>query len=75
MGYLPGYATPRIVCDVPYVGKRWVHQAVGYDRERGISYWTDTRKHRYYDPISALSPSGQAWWSTRCEEPNTTREG
>nr|WP_267284167.1 hypothetical protein [Amycolatopsis japonica] len=23
MGYLPGYATPRIVYDVPYVGKRW----------------------------------------------------
>jgi lysine 2,3-aminomutase len=40
MGYLPGYATPRIVCDVPYVGKRWVHQVVKYDRERGISYWT-----------------------------------
>jgi lysine 2,3-aminomutase len=40
MGYLPGYATPRIVCDVPYVGKRWVHQLVEYDTERGISYWT-----------------------------------
>ncbi|MBB4944981.1 lysine 2,3-aminomutase [Kitasatospora gansuensis] len=40
MGYLPGYATPRIVCDVPDVGKRWVHQAVAYDRLRGISYWT-----------------------------------
>ncbi|MEU9127269.1 lysine 2,3-aminomutase [Kitasatospora sp. NPDC048540] len=40
MGYLPGYATPRIVNDVPHVGKRWVHQAVEYDRERGISYWT-----------------------------------
>ncbi|WP_035796879.1 KamA family radical SAM protein [Kitasatospora mediocidica] len=40
MGYLPGYATPRIVCDVPHVGKRWVHQAVAYDRELGISYWT-----------------------------------
>ena len=26
MGYLPGFATPRIVCDVPFVGKRWVHQ-------------------------------------------------
>jgi len=26
MGNLPGYATPRIVCDVPYAGKRWVHQ-------------------------------------------------
>ncbi|HUQ54240.1 lysine 2,3-aminomutase, partial [Lentzea sp.] len=40
MGYLPGYATPRIVCDVPYVGKRWVHQLADYDRELGISYWT-----------------------------------
>ncbi|MFI9330119.1 KamA family radical SAM protein [Kitasatospora sp. NPDC052868] len=40
MGYLPGYATPRIVCDVPNLGKRWVHQAVAYDRELGISYWT-----------------------------------
>lgn len=25
MGYMPGFATPRIVCDVPFVGKRWVH--------------------------------------------------
>ncbi|RSN60699.1 hypothetical protein DMH01_15580 [Amycolatopsis sp. WAC 04182] len=40
MGYLTGYATPRIVCDVPYVGKRWVHQLAEYDRELGISYWT-----------------------------------
>jgi lysine 2,3-aminomutase len=40
MGYLPGYATPRIVCDVPFVGKRWVHMLTEYDREHGISYWT-----------------------------------
>ncbi len=40
MGYLPGFATPRIVCDVPFVGKRWVHQLAEYDREKGISYWT-----------------------------------
>ena len=40
MGYLPGFATPRIVCDVPFVGKRWVHQVAEYDREQGISYWT-----------------------------------
>jgi lysine 2,3-aminomutase len=40
LGWLPGYATPRIVCDVPYVGKRWVHQTAAYDRERGITYWT-----------------------------------
>ncbi|GHC43957.1 KamA family radical SAM protein [Streptomyces cinnamoneus] len=79
MGYLPGYATPRIVCDVPYVGKRWVHQAVEYDRERGISYWTKnyrtrlelddpealTRRHPFYDPLSALPESGRRWWEER----------
>jgi lysine 2,3-aminomutase len=75
MGYLPGYATPRIVCDVPYVGKRWVHQTAEYDRERGISYWTKNyqtviedelvadRRYPYYDPISTLPDSGRAWWS------------
>jgi lysine 2,3-aminomutase len=77
MGYLPGYATPRLVCDVPYVGKRWVHQAVEYDRERGISYWTknyrtvledDLRvdlRYRYYDPVRTLAESGRAWWSAQ----------
>jgi lysine 2,3-aminomutase len=76
MGYLPGFATPRIVCDVPFVGKRWVHQLADYDTERGISYWTKnyrtsieaadpealTRTYEYYDPIHTLPPAGQAWW-------------
>ena len=76
MGYLPGFATPRIVCDVPYVGKRWVHQVAEYDRERGISFWTKnyrtgierddeaalTRRYEYYDPIPTLPESGQQWW-------------
>jgi lysine 2,3-aminomutase len=76
MGYLPGFATPRIVCDVPYVGKRWVHQVAEYDRERGISYWTKnyrtgierddpdalTRRYEYYDPIASLPEAGQEWW-------------
>lgn len=76
MGYMPGFATPRIVCDVPFVGKRWVHQVAEYDRERGISYWTKnyrtgiehddpealTRRYEYYDPIDMLPESGQAWW-------------
>jgi lysine 2,3-aminomutase len=76
MGYLPGFATPRVVCDVPFVGKRWVHQLAGYDREKGISYWTKnyrtgieyedpdalTRRYPYYDPISTLPAPGQAWW-------------
>jgi lysine 2,3-aminomutase len=76
MGYLPGYATPRIVCDVPFVGKRWVHMVTEYDRERGISYWTKNyrtsieaddaaaleRRHPFYDPIDTLPAAGQAWW-------------
>ncbi|SDM91920.1 L-lysine 2,3-aminomutase [Allokutzneria albata] len=76
MGYLPGYATPRIVCDVPYVGKRWVHQLAEYDRELGISYWTKNyrtgieladpdaleRRYSYYDPITTLPETGQRWW-------------
>jgi lysine 2,3-aminomutase len=76
MGYLPGYATPRIICDVPYVGKRWVHQVAEYDRERGVSYWTknyrtgierqDTdalsRRYPYYDPIATLPAAGRNWW-------------
>ena len=76
MGYMPGFATPRIVCDVPFVGKRWVHQVAEYDRERGISYWTKnyrtgiemndadalSRKYEYFDPIDQLSEAGQAWW-------------
>ena len=76
MGYLPGFATPRIVCDVPFVGKRWVHQVAEYDHERGISYWTKnyrtgiehddpealTRRYEYYDPIYLLPESGQRYW-------------
>jgi len=76
MGYLPGYATPRIVCDVPFVGKRWVHMLTEYDREHGISYWTKNyrtsiedstedvvgRQYAYYDPIDTLPESGQKWW-------------
>jgi lysine 2,3-aminomutase len=79
MGYLPGFATPRIVCDVPFVGKRWVHQAESYDRVRGISAWTKnyrtsiettdadalTRPALYYDPIDTLPPDGQSWWRTQ----------
>jgi lysine 2,3-aminomutase len=77
MGYLPGYATPRIVCDVPYVGKRWVHQLAEYDRERGVSYWTKnyrtgierddpdalSRRYPYYDPIGTLPATGQQHWA------------
>jgi len=76
MGYLPGFATPRIICDVPFVGKRWVHQLADYDREKGISYWTKNyltsiewgdaaklnQRYEYFDPIHTLPESGQEWW-------------
>jgi len=76
MGYLPGFATPRILCDVPFVGKRWVHQVDSYDTERGMSFWrknyrtsiegadTDalSREFVYYDPINTLTRAGQDWW-------------
>jgi lysine 2,3-aminomutase len=76
MGYLPGFATPRIVCDVPFVGKRWIHQVKDYDHEKGITYWTKNyrtglelndpealdRRYEYYDPIYTLPESGQAFW-------------
>jgi lysine 2,3-aminomutase len=76
MGYLPGFATPRLVCDVPFVGKRWINQLAGYDREHGITWWTknyrtgieadDTealsRRYEYYDPVYTLPEAGKAWW-------------
>jgi lysine 2,3-aminomutase len=76
MGYLPGFATPRFVCDVPFVGKRWVHMTDTYDRVKGISYWRKnyrtgieyddpealTRTHPYYDPITSLPEEGKRYW-------------
>jgi lysine 2,3-aminomutase len=85
MGYLPGFATPRIVCDVPFVGKRWVHQVEEYDRITGISYWTKNyrtgieyddpvaldRRYEYYDPIYTLPPMGREYWRERATRPAT----
>jgi lysine 2,3-aminomutase len=82
LGYMPGFATPRVVCDVPFVGKRWVHMTEDYDRVRGISYWTKnyrtgieddhpdalTRRYHYYDPISSLPEEGQEWWRAKVRE-------
>ena len=77
MGYLPGFATPRVTCDVPFVGKRWVHQVDEYDHILGISQWTKNyrtgieladsdavqeRHYVYYDPVHTLPPEGQEWW-------------
>jgi len=79
MGYLPGFATPRLVCDVPFVGKRWVHQVKEYDRQLGISYWTKNyrtgietddpealnRRYEYYDPVYTLPETGQNFWRVK----------
>jgi len=76
LGYLPGFATPRVVCDVPFVGKRWVHQVESYDTEKGMSFWRKhyrtsieagdeealSREYVYYDPIYTLPEAGQDWW-------------
>jgi KamA family protein len=81
MGYLPGFATPRFICDVPYVGKRWVHQVARYDHELGISYWTKNyrtgvelddsfaleREYSYFDPIYLLPEAGQKYWRERVD--------
>jgi lysine 2,3-aminomutase len=82
MGYLPGFATPRVTVDVPYVGKRWIHQLADYDRVKGISYWTKnyrtgieadsedalTRRYEYCDPVYTLPPEGQAYWKKKESE-------
>ncbi len=76
MGYLPGFATPRVTVDVPYVGKRWIHQFADYDRVKGISYWTKNyrtileaddanalaRRYEYLDPVYTLPPEGRDYW-------------
>ena len=88
MGYLPGFATPRIVCDVPFVGKRWVHQVEDYDTERGISYWRKnyrtsiegaddsalSRDYVYYDPIDTLPDAGRAWWTAQGQQSGAGEE-
>ncbi|EAP99073.1 L-lysine 2,3-aminomutase [Janibacter sp. HTCC2649] len=81
MGYLPGFATPRIVCDVPFVGKRWVHQVDTYDRDKGMSFWRKnyrtsiegsdeqalSREYVYYDPIYTLPEAGRQWWNSNTD--------
>ena len=77
--FVCGFATPRIVCDVPYVGKRWINQCREYDREKGVSYWTKnyrtgieaedsealSRRYEYYDPIYTLPSEGVEYWRKR----------
>ena len=73
MGYLPGFATPRIVCDVPFVGQalgppagRLRHRArhLLLDEElphldRGVDPDDAlSRTYEYYDPIHTLPAAG-----------------
>ena len=86
MGFLPGFATPRLVCDVPYVGKRWVHQVASYDRTLGVSHWRsehpievlsveqdESLDRCYYDPIASLPAEGRRWWTERHGRPVAAR--
>lgn len=82
MGWHSGFHTPRFVCDVPFVGKRYVHQTVHYDRRCGVSWWTKSyhtaedkgdpialeRPYPYYDPIYTLPPEGQEYWKKYAAE-------
>ena len=78
MGYLPGFATPRIVCDVPFVGKRWVHQLASL--RRGARHLVLDQELPHLDrgrraPTRSTAPTstttrstpcpaeGQAWWA------------
>lgn len=86
MGYLPGFATPRVTVDVPYVGKRWIHQLADYDKVKGVSYWTKnyrtgieadsedalTRRYEYYDPVYTLPAEGQAFWKSELQKSGKT---
>ncbi|MFN2389744.1 MAG: KamA family radical SAM protein, partial [Actinomycetota bacterium] len=84
LGYLPGFATPRIVCDVPFAGKRWVDQAESYDEVLGISRWSKSYRtpieqddpaafaagtYEYHDPVYALPEEGQRYWRRAATEP------
>ncbi|MGZ4316694.1 MAG: KamA family radical SAM protein [Gaiellaceae bacterium] len=80
MGYLPGFATPRVVCDVPHAGKRLVHEVAEYDRVTGVSSWSkhfltrvdlppqseqlEAKRYHYFDPVPTLPPEGQEYWRT-----------
>ena len=84
MGYLPGFATPRIVCDVPVR-----RQALGAPGRPGTTpSWASrtgrknyrtaveaddalalSREYAYYDPIHLLPEAGQRWWRERSAEP------
>jgi KamA family protein len=63
LGYLPGFATPRMICDVPYGVSYWTknyHTAIDADDDLALS-----REYPYYDPIYMLPESGQAWWRSQ----------
>ena len=77
MGYLPGFATPRIICDVPVrrqalgapdrgVRRRSAASRTGRRTTAPGSRPTDpealSRRYEYYDPIHTLPEAGQAWW-------------
>ena len=70
------FATPQNRVHVPYVGKRWVHQVVHYDREVGRLLPEQELPHRagrrgcrrvdpclpFYDQSAVCRHRAGAWW-------------
>ena len=75
LGYMPGFATPRVICDVPFVGKRWVHMLKGYDHTKGISSWTKNYRTGIESttPRRSTASTSTSTRSTRC--PKRDRRG
>jgi lysine 2,3-aminomutase len=86
MGKLPGFAIPRIICDVPHVGKRFADQPAFYDRKLGVSFWSrevgshveagsSSGEYPFYDPIDTLPVAGQEWWAAQATSPRLQAGG
>ena len=75
LGYLPGFATPRVICDVPFVGKRWVHMLKDYDRSRASRTGprTTARGSSTTTPRRSRASTCTTTRSTRC--PRKGRRG
>jgi lysine 2,3-aminomutase len=66
-GATAGFNTPLFIVDTP-CGKRDVHSAEFYDRDRGVSGFSSPtlapgRMLHYFDPLRSLTQEGRAAWS------------
>ncbi len=80
MGYLPGFATPRFICDVLAVGKRWGDTVPAeYDRELRISLLDQELPDRCRDRMTSLAlergGTSTTTRSTCCRKPGRSTGG